>query len=340
MKKNILISKLQRFLGLLLLLPLASSAQVLPPDAVVDGKNLGDWLAEWWKWILPIPITNNPAFDPDGRFAHVGQPDGPVFFMVKGYNFTFVPRRSFEVPEGKYLFMPLLTDYESSLDIEPPLSVPELQDIAAGQVMLIDELHFEIDGVPVPNLFSYRARAPAFSIEFTEPDNLFAWGQGYPFPRPTDPVPALVDPVVADGYAVLVAPLTPGVHVIRVGGHVGSPIDRGTSGTSTVTVVSIPLTQLVEGLIVDLKSAGLPVRQMRPLLETLRKAHDAFESGHSRAGIIRLRIFQHKLRHFAPPDPVLAKQLTQGAQRIIDKATAQWERLREGKKAGESKGHK
>ena len=325
-----------RSLSLLLLIPLAGSAQVLPPDAVVGGKTSGEWLAEWWKWILPISTNQSPAFDPDGRFAHVGQADGPVFFLARGINFSFVPPRSFEVLEDKHLFVPLLSLYAGGFidgDVVP--TPEEFYDDVAAALTIVDELYLEIDGVAVSNLFRFRATSPVFSVDFSDPDNLFSWTLGRPFPGPTDPVPSSLDPLVAGGYAVLVPPLSPGTHLLRFGGHAGAPINRSSIITSTVTVVSIPLTQLVQGLIASVKGTGLPRRELHPLLDTLRKAQAAFESGYLRAGIIRLRVFQLKLRYSDRLDPALAKQFSVAAQEIIDKAAAQSKRPREKEKTWE-----
>ena len=144
----------------------------------------------------------------------------------------------------------------------------ELQDIASQLVALIDDLHLEIDGVAVPNLFSYRAKSPGFSIEIAEPGSTFERSYGAPFT-------GLLDPMVADGYAVLVTPLPPGVHVIRWGGHVGPPVNRGSDATVSVTVVPIPAARRVQELI-DTVTAGLP--RQYPLIKRLEAAKASFES--------------------------------------------------------------
>src|SRR5712671_5107368 len=82
-------------------------AQVLPNDAVIDGKTIGEWSAEWWKWVLPISSNNNPMLDTTGAFASVGQPAGSVFRVAGDLGIAPGPFiRTFTVPEGKYLFFP------------------------------------------------------------------------------------------------------------------------------------------------------------------------------------------------------------------------------------------
>src|ERR1041385_1342049 len=112
------------------------SAQVLPNDALVSGKTIGDWSAEWWKWVVVIPTNQNPMLDRDGSFAGVGQPGGDVFFV--GYVPGFTPgtvTRSFSVPEGKYLFLPVQTYEADNVDSCPPcFTSEELRGQAAGIV--------------------------------------------------------------------------------------------------------------------------------------------------------------------------------------------------------------
>src|SRR6185503_11544601 len=82
---------------------------VLPANAVVGGKTIGDWSAEWWKWIFPASTNQNPLLETNGVWAHAGQPEGEVFFIagVSGLSPDKVTR-TFSVPEGKYLFFPVL----------------------------------------------------------------------------------------------------------------------------------------------------------------------------------------------------------------------------------------
>src|SRR5258708_7331706 len=75
-----------RALGLLIfgcsLMAPQMRAGVLPNNAVVDEMTIGDWSAEWWKWVLPISTNHNPTLDRDGSFAGVEQPDGSVFLIA------------------------------------------------------------------------------------------------------------------------------------------------------------------------------------------------------------------------------------------------------------------
>jgi len=304
-------------LALLLVAP--ARAQVAAPDALVGGKSLGEWNAEFFKWLLPIHTNQSPSLDTTGMFAHVGQPDGPVFFVTKGANFQGLPPRTFEVEEGKYLYLGLTTTYVDTVNDDPPKTAEELMDIASGLIMLIDGLHLAIGGVPVPDLFSYRAKSPAFSIDITEPGSNYERSYGGPFT-------GLLDPMVADGYAVLIEPLPPGVHVIRWGGHVGPPLDRGTDVTVSITVVPIPPARRIQELIDAVVGADLPRGQQSSLIKTLEAARSSFEADDPQVGVSQLRAFQRKVRAYltrkTKEDAALAKQLLQLAQQVIDRATA------------------
>jgi hypothetical protein len=307
--------KLAAALATLLLVGCAE-AQVLPNDAVVDGKTIGDWSAEWWKWILPISVSENPAFDEDGSLANVAQPDGPVFLLAKGFNANRMGHRTFTVPEGKYLFMPLIAFYVDNIDTEPPWSVDQLRDFAKASIDLVTGLHATIDGVLVPDLFSYRAISPVFSIYFESGDNLSSLSAGRP-------ILGWNDPIVADGYYVMVPPLSPGTHVINFGATVGPPVNLMFDMTDTITVIPIPLAQRVNTLIIAVGESSLAAHRQQPLLATLRAAGASFGSGNSAAGINQLRAFQNKVGGQLARREGLATQLTEAAQNVIDKAIAQ-----------------
>src|SRR5258708_6314959 len=110
-----------------LVLSASAQAQVLPNDAVVGGKTLSEWTAEWFKWTWLWPTNTHPGLDPDGRWATNGQPNGPVFFLT-GTWYSGAVTRQFSIPEGKYVFFaPLPADAEN-IDTVPPLPVQVLRD--------------------------------------------------------------------------------------------------------------------------------------------------------------------------------------------------------------------
>src|SRR5439155_25342315 len=93
-------------LTLLLSLALIASAraQVVPPDAFVAGRTIPEWSIEWWRWILSIPVAENPDFDYTGANALQGQPPNrPVIFLAQQIEPHDPFTRTVSIEEGAYL---------------------------------------------------------------------------------------------------------------------------------------------------------------------------------------------------------------------------------------------
>ncbi len=298
----------------------AVQAQVLPNNATVDGKTIGEWSAEWLTWLYSIPINQNPVFDPDGRWATNSQPRGSVFFLYGILESTGSVVRRFSVAEGKFLFLSLFNVNVENIDTEPPLTVEELRDFAAQFVALPLNMHAVVDGVAINNLLDHRAASPVFSLNFPSPDNLKTFQYGHP-------ITGLIDPVVADGYWLMIEPLAPGRHVVNYGATTAPPVIFSQDITEIITIVPVPLDDRVAELTALLDNSELADRHQEPLRVSLNAAKASFSATNLLAGINQLRAFQNKLRaQVARTDPVLADQFSQGAQRIIDKATSQLDR--------------
>ena len=311
-----------RILSVLFLLTLASQtttrAGVLPPDAVVADRTIAEWSVEWWKWIFSIPVGQHPIFDTNGSRAQVGQPGGAVFFLAGLISpESGLATRRFEVPEDKYLFFPMLNSWVDNVFVIPPLTVEQMREQNAAFIALISELHVRIDGVAVTNLFAHRAVAPVFSFEYTFPDSLESYLAG-------TPILGLVDPIVSDGYWLMVEPLPPGEHVINFGGTFGPPVNFTLDITDHITVVAVPLTQRMDELMAKVAAANLAPNRVQPLRASLEAARASFDRDNLQASVNQLRAFQHKVRaQVEGSDPALARELIQSAERIIERATRQ-----------------
>src|SRR5215813_8367131 len=102
-------------LGLALSLALQSTAMlagtanpgILPINSSPEGKSYGSWAVAWWQWALSIPDAQNPAEDTTGANAGVGQTGG-VWFLGSTFGDLSSPIvRTFTVPPGKLIFMPV-----------------------------------------------------------------------------------------------------------------------------------------------------------------------------------------------------------------------------------------
>jgi hypothetical protein len=102
------------------------------------GKSYGSWTEAWWQWVLSIPAAQNPELDTTGQDAGIGQ-SGPVWFMSATFGNLPNVVRTFTIPAGKTLFLPVYPWIfgASAGDCEPsspgvPCDVPTLRDLAAA----------------------------------------------------------------------------------------------------------------------------------------------------------------------------------------------------------------
>lgn len=183
---------------------------VVPINASAYGKSYGNWGAEWWIWALSVPLDLSPITDPTGAFGSQGQ-SGPVWFLAG--TFGGAAERTITIPAGKGIFFPLFNifnDYpcpDPNFQPAPGQTLEEfLREGAAAIIDLATDLFAEVDGVPIGNLFNYRAHSDL--VTFTAHPSLIA----------IDPcVTGEPQPAVADGYWVMLAPFKPGPHTIHFG---------------------------------------------------------------------------------------------------------------------------
>src|SRR5436190_2181183 len=83
-----------------------------------------------------------------------------------------------------------------------------------------------------PVFFAYRATSPVFSLDLPITCSLVSFLFGPPFS-------GLDDPIVADGYYLMLQPLTLGEHLLVFGGTVGPPNGFTISSTAHLNVVEV-----------------------------------------------------------------------------------------------------
>jgi hypothetical protein len=185
-----------------------SDPRVVPVDNRVAGKTYGDWGFAWWEYVLGVPFDESPVVP--GASGCVPDQTGPVHFLFG--NFGGVSDRSCTVPAGKYLFFPLLNsinDYPCPDPAFAPAPGQTLEDfLTAGIDPTFSnpaiELGAELDGVPIPNLRSYRAtsRLDTFTGDISQ--------------QAIDPcITGEPQAGVADGYWLMLKPLSPGMHTLH-----------------------------------------------------------------------------------------------------------------------------
>lgn len=206
---------------------------VAPPNSNPLGTSYARWGAAWWQWVFSLHATSplNPLLATGTVDCSYGQA-GQVWFLT-GSNVSGTITRSCTVPTGTWLFFPVFNAWADNVAVVPPVSLDTLIAEAAAFANA-RELHASIDGVPVKNLFGYRAAYAPFSYTVPATDNMLQYfGANVPG---SDWPTTFIFPAASDGYYLMLEPLTPGSHTINFGGTSATPgfqIDI----TYTITVV-------------------------------------------------------------------------------------------------------
>jgi hypothetical protein len=201
------------------------AAPVLPPHSRAFGKTYGEWSAQWWQWAYALPAdANHPLIDDGEVNCALGQ-QGKVWFL--GGTYTLGPDLENPVPGGvavvgvadrrctvevgKALFFPVLNASADNFLEEEPRSEEALR---AEANLLMDfvnpeDLSVTIDGVAIDNLQDYRTDSPLFTYAPLPFPNLPGLAQG-----------GGTSDAVADGYYLLLPPLSAGEHEIEFAGKV------------------------------------------------------------------------------------------------------------------------
>jgi hypothetical protein len=234
---------------------------VLPGGSTVEGKTIGDWTTDWWKWALGIPAPGDPLGDTTGADAQTNQ-SGPVFFLAGAIGDSPPVTRTFNVPADKYLLFPLI-NWVGYGGADPGYTSVK-QEIIAITTGTIDpaKLVATINGTPIADLASHRE---SFSgDEFALP---LVANNSFGHPAATYP------DAYADGYWIMLAPLGSGSHTLRYGG-MSVPFD-GAQGlhidsfmvdvTANITAIPEPSAAMlsVAGVLFGLVLVGAKLRVTR-----------------------------------------------------------------------------
>lgn len=146
---------------------------VLPPHSHAFGKTFGEWSAEWWRFVLSIPASENPLLDETGDKCGIGQ-SGRVWFLVGTWVGPII--RTCTIPSSKAIFLPIINvecstveggDFYCSDEEECKDCAKEFAD-GIG----IDTLDVTIDGENVQNLEDFRVQSSLFDFTMPEEDNI------------------------------------------------------------------------------------------------------------------------------------------------------------------------
>jgi hypothetical protein len=202
---------------------------VLPPQSKPYGMSYGQWSEAWWQWVfrVPVPQANreaHPLFDTTGVNCGVGQ-EGPVWFLGGGFGPSTIVRNC-TMPAGKAIFFPILNSERDNAQGRYARTVEDMRLSAITRQDAVADLAAELDGEAITNIADYRISTldTPMPFGFTVPEeNLLNRNGGYPVPAGSCYVPiGLTEcvPYVAvnDGYYLMLAPLSPGEHVLHFSG--------------------------------------------------------------------------------------------------------------------------
>jgi hypothetical protein len=205
----------------------ARSSPVIPLNSSAFGHSYGEWSARWWQWSYSLPTTRHPLFDTArcdaGQSGKVWFLGGTFTLIQQGNEVVGVAERTCHVPAGKALFFPLLNAEWDNVcpPLDPPLSVPQLRQAAAAALAGATGLTATIDGHEVADVDDFRVRSPRFAVTIPAAN---VWRS---FGPPCDTIAAgRYAPIVADGWYLLVRPLSHGKHTLHfTGGIPGFRLD-------------------------------------------------------------------------------------------------------------------
>lgn len=205
-----------------------SDPSVLPPQSKPYGKTYGEWSGHWWRWFMQHPIAAHPGID-DPSFDVTSGQSGQVWFLAAPFGTV---TRSVTIPAGKALFVALLnTEFSSNEGFATEQEQRDTANFFADHIV-VSSLTCSIDGNEVDDITEFRVESPQFT--FTAPDPWIF--------TPAAPGPGTF---VADGYFVMLRPLSVGHHVLHFAGsfhfdigEIGNPepLDFGLDMTYHITV--------------------------------------------------------------------------------------------------------
>jgi len=199
--------------------------KVYAPHSTVLGQSIAEWTADWWTWGFQAParlveqpdgtasIEGNPLTDTTGEFAGVDN-DGPVFFVAGTFGGDV--ERSFKVPEGKPLLIPLVNyivnQYEDEQNGDLARQKAVIDSTLAPIKGTITDLFAEIDGFPIRNLGLHYEETDFFAMG---PARAGTLNEVLGAPLGDDLYPSK-----SIGNWLIVDHLSPGAHTLHFGGTI------------------------------------------------------------------------------------------------------------------------
>ena len=177
---------------------LQSNRLTYKPDENPFGKTWEEWSAEWWKWCLSLPRSQNPITDTTGENGSYNQRDD-VWFLAG--TFGGFAERTCEIPARKAIFFPVSCNETSYAECPNFKTDAELGAFAKADIDQVKTIMATVDGQELPNSDLRRLQSPPFEITLPI-ENVLG-------------VPPGKTKSKSDGYWVFLKPLAPGKHEIH-----------------------------------------------------------------------------------------------------------------------------
>jgi hypothetical protein len=216
-------------LYIMLVCPLYSSyaqndeIEIFDKNSKPYGKTYGEWSAEWWKWLLSIPLPDNPRLDQTGSKCGTNQNEKNVWFLVQTSEGNV--KRQCEIPFGKSIFIPILTgqcDFISNLDLK---TEPQLRECAQWGIQNA-VVKASLNDISITENIE-RVQSPIFNFTLI-PNHLFS---------SVDPITGHTEAVL-DGYYIFIESLPPGNHTMKFSAFgIDNPIIGTTSFAYSVEYI-------------------------------------------------------------------------------------------------------
>jgi hypothetical protein len=195
--------------------------RVMTPNSVPFGKTYGQWSAAWWQWAVSFPASTSPLTNTDAKSCAQKQ-SGPVWYLSADPTGKST-QRVCTIPPGRGILFPIVNaewsiaegqanSNQCPVTTNPPglagTSDAALQACAVGFMDLVTGLEADLDGSAFENLPAYRFTSPAFVLT-ADPQNPLG-------------IPGGTTRSVANGFWLLLAPLSAGGHKLHFRGEVAS----------------------------------------------------------------------------------------------------------------------
>jgi len=207
---------------------------IVPRNEQYAGLTYPEWAAREYQWLTLLPSTHHPFFDTTdcsaGQMGPVWFIGGKVCTLGQPCNLQGV-KRTCKIPAGKALFVGVSGIEDSFIEEPVGKTEAELRAYCKSIMDLITNIVVTIDSRPVQHPEKYRLcnsgptctplQSPLFTYTLAPTDNPWAATGTYLHGDPNQgPVPdGSTTEGVADGYQVIIEPLSPGWHTIFFSGE-------------------------------------------------------------------------------------------------------------------------